>query len=379
LTRLSTTEVRGAADLGRFLRVPYDVHRADPRWVPPLLAEERDRLRPEGNPSFRHARVTLVLAWRDGVPVGRIAGIADGRFDEHHGARVARFGWIECGDDLEVAAALLGYVEGWARALDLDRVVGPMGFTDQDPEGLQMEGFEREPTLATYANLPSLPGLVAACGYEKEVDYVVYGLRLDRGLPEAYERIAARVLARGGCRLVEPRSRRELKPYVRPILDLMDATFDGLHGYVPLDDVEREDLVRRFWPLLDPRFVKLVTRDGSLAGFLIAMPNVDPGLRRARGRLFPFGLLHVLGAARRSRQLDLLVGGARADIRGRGLDVAAMTALLRSAIAAGFETVDSHLELEGNHLVRAEMERLGGTVTKRYRVFAKDLGARAPD
>lgn len=369
MSGVTVTEVRDGAGFRRFLRVPYEVHRTDPRWVPPVVAEERDRLLPERNPSFRHAEATLALAWRDGAPAGRIAGIADSRRAD--GA--ARFGWLECRDEPEVAAALLAHVEGWARARGLDRLVGPMGFTDQDPEGFQVEGFDHEPTIGTYANLPYLPGLLAACGYVKEVDYVVYGFSLRHGIPESYRRIAARALARSGCRLVEPRSRRELTPFLIPILELMDATFAGLYGYAPLDDDEREDLARRFRPLLDPRFVKLITKGGRLAGFLVAMPNVDPGLRRARGRLFPFGLLHLLLAARRSRQLDLLVGAARPDIRGHGLDVAALTALLRTAIAAGFESVDSHLELEGNHLVRAEMERLGGTVTKRYRVFRKEL------
>jgi hypothetical protein len=134
-----------------------------------------------------------------------------------------------------------------------------------------------------------------------------------------------------------------------------------------------EALARRFLPLLDPRFVKLGVKNGTPIGFVVAMPNIDSGLRRARGRLFPFGFLHLLRAVRSSRQLDLLAGGVRAEDRGRGSDVLGMTALLRSAIVAGFTSLDSHLELETNHRVRALMERLGGSVSKRYRIYGKAI------
>jgi hypothetical protein len=126
---------------------------------------------------------------------------------------------------------------------------------------------------------------------------------------------------------------------------------------------------------MGPRFVKFVMRGGRGAGFLVAMPNLDAGLRKAKGRLWPLGFVHILRAARRTRQLDLLVGGARAEDRGHGMDVIGMAAMLRSAITGGFEIMDSHLELETNTRVRAEMEKLGGQLCKRYRIYGKDLDA----
>jgi hypothetical protein len=257
----------------------------------------------------------------------------------------------------------------------MTKIVGPMGFTDQDPEGLLIEGFEHEPTIGTYANYPYMVQLVESCGFTKEVDYVVYKVPLSRPLLEKYRKIASRILSRGECQIVEFKSRRQLRAHAVPIIAMMNESFEELYGYVPLDATEIDTLARRFMPLLDPRFVVVAQRRGRDAGFLVAMPNLDEGLRRARGRLWPFGFVHILRAGRRTRQLDLLVGGVvRAGDRGHGLDVVGMAAMLRSAIAGGFEIMDSHLELETNTRVRAEMERMGGQVCKRYRIYRKDLG-----
>lgn len=248
-----------------------------------------------------------------------------------------------------------------------------MGFTDQDPEGFQVEGFEHEPTIATYSNFPYMAELLESNGYRKEVDYVVYKVPVPLRISKLDEAIAARALGRGGYRLLEFRTRRQLKPFVRPILEIMNETFEGLYGYVTLGREEMDELARKFWLFLDPRFVKVAVRGSLSVAFLIAVPNADPGFRRARGRLFPFGLLQIVAASRRSRQLDLLAAAVRREDRGRGLDAVGMAAILRSAIAAGFQVLDSHLELETNRLVRAEMERLGGVVCKRYRIFQRRI------
>jgi hypothetical protein len=155
----------------------------------------------------------------------------------------------------------------------------------------------------------------------------------------------------------------------------MGETFVGLYGFVPPDPQEMEELSKRFIRVLDPRFVKVAV-DGSLpVGFLVAMPNVAPGFRQAKGRLFPLGVFHLLRAARRSRQLDLLIGGIRSSHRARGVDALLGTALMRSARAAGFELIDSHHTLESNLAVRSEMERLGGQIYKRFRIYQKVLAA----
>ena len=370
---VTVREVAGRKDRAAFVRVPFELHRGHAAWVPPLIAEEKALMDPRRNPALASCDTTFALAFRGEAPCGRVVGIVNRREVEARGTKAARFGWLECPEDPEVARALLAWVERWARGLGMERVVGPMGFSDQDPEGFWIEGFEHEPTISTYANHPWVGPLVESCGFGKEIDFVVYKAPLGPAVPEFYEKVAARVLARTDYRVLEFGSRRELAPHAATVIRLMNETYAELYGYVPLDEGEVEALAKKYLPLLDPRFVLVGTRKGTPIGFVVAMPNIDPGLRKARGRLFPLGFVHVLRAAKRSKQLDLLLGGIRAEDRGRGADVLGMTVLLRKAIAAGFTSFDSHVELETNQLVRAEMERLGATVCKRYRIYGKTI------
>jgi hypothetical protein len=197
-------------------------------------------------------------------------------------------------------------------------------------------------------------------------------------MPEFYERVHERVVRRDVCKLVEFRRRRHLRPFIRPIMSLMNETFVENAGYAPLDPQEMDDLARRYLPVIAPRFVKVAVAREDLVGFIIAMPNLAPGIRRAHGRLLPLGWLWIVRAARRARRLDLLLGGIKEAYRGMGVDVLLGRAMIRSAQQAGFAYLDSHHELETNARMRAEMERMGGRVYKRYRIFQTALGAGAP-
>jgi GNAT superfamily N-acetyltransferase len=301
-------------------------------------------------------------------------GIVNHRYNDGRGARTARFSHLESVDRHDVTRALLSRVEAWARERGMERVEGPRGFTDQDPEGLLVEGFEREPALSSYQNRESMVRMVEEAGYHKAIDYVVYRIPVPEKRPEFYERIRDRVLSRGKYRLLEFESRRALRPWILPILEMMDETFRDLDGYSPLDPGELRGLARHYTPIVDPRFVKIVLVEDQAVGFIIALPSLNEGLRRARGRLLPVGWFHILRSARTSRrQLDLLLGGTREGHRGRGVDVLLGDAMTRSAHRVGFEYMDSHHELESNVAVRREMERMGGLLYKRFRVFEKAL------
>lgn len=367
------TPVTTRRDLRRFIFLPEHLHRNHARWMPPIYMDEWAWFDPKRNRAFGYCDTTMALASCDGHLVGRVMGIINRRHNEKLGEITARFACLESVDDPEVAHALLGHVEAWARDRGMTKIIGPFGFTDQDPEGFMIEGFEQEPTIVTYYNYPYLIAFLEAEGYGKETDYVVYRIPVPAAVPEIFEKVAARVERRGEFRLVEFSSRRGTRKYIEPVLALMNRTFEGIYGYSPLDDAEMRDLAAKYTPVLDPRFVKVVERAGQVVGFVIALPNMYEGIVRAKGRLLPFGFLHILRAMKRATQLDLLLGGIAEDCRGKGLDMMMGRAMLRSAIAAGFTVMDSHHELETNTRVRAEMERGGGEVYKRYRIFQKPL------
>jgi hypothetical protein len=372
-------QVSSRRGLRAFLRLPARLHRDHAGWVPPLLIDDRRMFDPKRNLALRYCDYALWLA-RDhaGAVVGRIGGIINRRYNAVRGERTARFTHLECIEQLEVADALLARVRAWAAAAGMDRVIGPMGFTDQDAEGFVVEGFEEEPSIATYHNREYLVRFLTQLGWSKDVDYVVYKVPVPREMPEFYERVHERVVRRDVCKLVEFRRRRHLRPFIRPIMSLMNETFVENAGYAPLDPQEMDDLARRYLPVIAPRFVKVAVAREDLVGFIIAMPNLAPGIRRAHGRLLPLGWLWIVRAARRARRLDLLLGGIKEAYRGMGVDVLLGRAMIRSAQQAGFAYLDSHHELETNARMRAEMERMGGRVYKRYRIFQTALGAGAP-
>jgi hypothetical protein len=284
-----------------------------------------------------------------------------------------RFGFLECYEEQDVFSALIAFVENWARGRGMKKLVGPMGFSDQDPQGLLYEGFDHEPTLASFHNFPYVVRFMDAAGYTKEVDYVDYMVKLPDKVPDFYAKIAARAARQTEFRLLEFTKTKELKPYIRKIFVLMNQTYRDVYGYVPLTDQEMDALVKQYLPVIAPRFVKAVARGEDVVAFVVGIPNMNEGLRRSKGHLFPFGILQIMAAMKNSKQLDLLLGAIREDCRGRGLDVMMGASMIRSAIAAGLETMDSHHELENNLKMRAEMERVGGQVVKRFRIYQKPL------
>ncbi len=371
-------EIREIADrreLKTFIFLPEKIHAGRPNWTPPIWIDEWQYFDPRKNSSFEHCDTLRLLAWRGSEAVGRIMGIIHHRYNEHFNERTARFGFLETWEDQEVFHALLERVEEWARDRGMERVVGPYGFSDQDPEGWLIEGFEHHATIATYYNFPWTNDFIEAAGYTKDVDYFVYRVPVTDQTPAFYRRIHDRVMKRGGFQLVTFSKKKELRPWVEPILSLMNEAYtgSGIYGYAPLNSEEMHELARKYLPILDPRFVKVVTREDEPVAFVVAMPDLTEGIRAARGRLLPLGLFKILRARKRTEQLDLLIGAIKEEHRGKGLDVLIAVDMFESARQAGLTFMDTHHELEYNTAVRAEMERINGEIYKRFRIYQKAL------
>lgn len=372
---ITIKEVKSRKDLKKFICLPEKIHADHKNWVHPIYMDEWTYFDAKKNKAFTYSDTILLLASKGEEIVGRIMGIVNKRYNEYKKEKTARFGYLETWEDEDVVKALLLAVEGWAREKGMDRIIGPYGFTDQDPEGFLIQGFENRATIATYYNFEWLPGMVEKLGYEKDVDYFVYKLDVPEEIPEFYKKILERVKRKGNFELVELRKKRQIKPWIVPVLDLMNECYIGsnIYGYTPLDKQEMLDLAKRYLPVLDPRFVKVITQEGKIVAFIVGIPDMTEGIKKARGRLLPFGFLKILRAAKKTKQLDLLLGAVKEEFRGRGLDVLMGVGMIMSAQEAGFKVMDTHHELESNVKVRAEMERMGGKLYKKYRVYQKAL------
>ncbi len=370
--------VSSPKEMKQFVYLPREIHRNHKGWVPPLYGDDFRVLDPKRNHAHTYCDSIYALAWENGKPVGRIAGIINRRYNEHMKVAHGRFGFMESPDNFEVTKAMLEFVEKWAREKGMEKLIGPMGFTEEDPEAFIIEGFDQVTNLATNQNLPYLLEHLDKLGYTKEIDYMVYKVDIKGAMTDFFRKIYERVSRSKEFKLLEFKNKRHLKQYIRPIFRLMNASFMELYGYSPLSEEEQDQLAQRYMILLDPRFIKAaITPENEVVGFIIGIPNIASGIIKAKGKLFPFGFLHILRASKHSTKLDTYLGAVKDTFRSKGVDAVIGYALLDSAHKAGFKILDSHHEMESNTKIRAEMERAGGVIYKKYRIFQKELSAKA--
>lgn len=372
--KIEIKEVKGRRELRRFIHLPAKIHKGHLNWVPPIYIDEWQYFSPEKNKSFSYCDTVLLLAFRDGEAVGRIMGIINHKYNKTHNENHARFCWLECYNEPEVAAALLNWIQDWARARNMVRLVGPLGFSDKDPQGLMIEGFDKPIVIATNCNYPYMVDLIELYGFVKKVDLMVYKVPVPEKIPDLYYKLAERALRSNRLSVVEFDKKSELKRMIRPVLSLVNETYNEIYGFNKMDDREMDELAARYMPIIDPRFIKcIVNTKNELVAFILGIPDMSPGIIKSRGYLFPFGIFQILKSGKKTKQLDLFLGAIREDYRNAGIDAIMGIKMLKSAKKGGFEYLDGHLMLETNVKVRAEMERGGGEVYKRYRIYTKDL------
>jgi hypothetical protein len=366
-------EVRTRNDRKKFIYLPEKVHQNEKEWLPPIYMDEWILFDPKKNNSYKYADTVLYLAYKGNKVVGRIMGIINNRYNDLNNEPHGRFCFLECFNDQTIAHELISKVEFWAKERGMTKIVGPLGFSDKDPQGFQIEGFEYPQVMTAPTNSEYLPGLIVNEGYDKKVDLVNYIAKMPDKMPPLYEKILERVANNSQYKTIEFTSKKEIKPYIIDVLELMNETFMEIYGFVPLTEKEKLEFAGRYLPILDPNFIKVVIANEQVIGFAIGMPDISAGLRKAGGKLFPFGLFQILRASKRSKKLLMLLGGVKKNYRGQGIDVLMGVKILESGIKYKMELIDSHLVLETNSRMRSEYERIGGKVVKRYRIYQKDL------
>ena len=363
------------SDLRKFIHLPAKIHKNHSNWIPPLYSDEWEFFNEKKNKSYEYSDVILLMAFKGKKLVGRVMGVINYKYNNLHRQKNARFNYLETWDDREVIGALIHHVEEWARLKGMKKLVGPLAFSDKDPQGFLVEGFNEPISIATHCNYEYVLDHLKALGFEKDIDLVVYKIKIPDTTPELYKKVAERAYRNNpGIKLLEFTRRKDLKPLIRPIFTLINDTFTDIYGFMPFTLEEMDDFANRYLLIMDPRLIKVVVNEkGETVAFVIGMPDISKGIKKSRGYLIPLGILHILIAGRRTRQLNLLLGAVHPDYQNRGLDTIMGSAMLDSAREQNMEYIDSHLEMESNSKVRAEMEYMGGKVYKRYRVFAKSI------
>jgi len=367
-------EVDSQRELKRFIRFPFKLYRNSKYWVPPLIKGETGTLRPESNPSFEHCETVFLLALKNGKIAGRIAGIINQRYIEQWGKKDARFCWFETVDDPEVSKRLFEAIEEWARNKGMERVVGPMGFTTFERQGILVKGFEEMPTFAGSYNFPYYPEHLESLGYGKEIEYVEYEVIVPDSIPEKITKISNIVSKRYGLRLLKAHSVKEMLPYADPVFRVINTSYKPLYGFTELTEKQIDFFVKKYFTFIKPEYTSAVLDENdNVLGFQISMPSMSRAMQKAKGRLYPFGWYFLSKAMKRPDRLDTLLTGVIPEYQSKGVNAVFMAHLTGSAIEKGIRFAESNYELEENIKVQNIWRYFESRQHRRSRIFAKSL------
>ncbi len=360
----------------KYVKFGIDLYKGNDCFVPPLIFEEVDTLLPSRNPAFDFCEAQSFMAIRDGKPVGRITAIINRNINERTGKREARFGWVDFIDDDEVVDALFAAAVDWARRRGMTSMIGPMGFTDMDHEGMLIDGFDRMGTMATIYNYPYYPRQMERMGWVKDADWVEFRIRVPENVPEKYQRIADIVRRKYNLRVMEFSSRKLLKErYGKALFKLINDAYDKLYGYSPLTDRQIDHYINLYLDILRLDCICVIVDEREeLVGVGISIPSMSKALRASKGHLFPFGWMHMFRALYMSNDVvDLMLVAVREEYQNKGVNALLFSSLIPHYVKNGYKWAESNIELESNTNVQLQWQYFDYEQHRRRRSYRKDL------
>jgi hypothetical protein len=368
--------VRSNADLKAFIELPYRLYTPADNWVPPLRMEVKKQLDRKRNPFFRHAEAEYFIAWRGARAVGRISAHVDRNLNEFQGNRWGLWGWFECEDDTEAAAALFDAAAAWLRQRGRDRMVGPMSFTTNDECGLLVEGHEVEPTIFEAWQPVYYQRLIGDAGFVKAMDLFMWKIELkDEGaVYDVIKQMSSQIED-------DPRyelrrfTKKTLQDDVSAFLDIYNSSWAKNWGFVPLDEEEVRHYANDLKPVLDSNWAMMIIdkEKGETAGGVLTLPDYNQVLKRLGGRLFPFGWLKALWWRRKINRVRVFALGVKLPYRKTGVAAHLYVQHFIAARRLGVPGGSMGWILEVNKPMNRALEALAGKVTKRLRLYERPL------
>ena len=383
MTSITIKKVETKEDLKAFIEFHYDLYEGNEYDVPNLYSDEVNTLSKEKNAAFDFCVANYYLAIRDNKIVGRVAAIINNKANEKWDQKRVRFGWIDFIEDKEVLEALLKAVEDFGKAHGMNEIVGPLGFTDMDPEGMLTWGFDQLGTMPTIYNYDYYPRLLESLpGYEVDNKYVEYKLFVPDTVPEKYAKIAEMIQNRYNLRIKKLTKKDVFEGgYGKKIFELINSTYKDLYGFSELSEKQIDQYINMYFPFADLSLITLVedaSADNKLVGIGITLPSLSEALQKCKkGRLFPFGWFHLLRAIKfhKTKIVDLLLIGVLPEYRMKGVNALIFADLIPRYQAYGFEWGETQVEMETNTNVQSQWETLNPVMHKRRNCYKKVLNA----
>ena len=370
-------EVKTKSELRRFVQFGIELYEGNPYYCPPIFFDEVNTFDPESNPALEVCDLILYMAYRNGKIVGRIAGIINHRANEAWGVKKCRFGWFDFVDDYSVFCSLIDAVAEWGRARGMERLNGPVGFTDFDHQGLLIEGFDYNAPMASLYSHPYYIAHYERYGLTKEADWIEYQITPPKQAPERMRRVVDLVAKRYKLHTVKVKSVRELKQrYGYTYFDVLDSAYQKLYNYQPMTPKQKQYYCKMYFPLLNFDFVTMVANEkDEIVAVGLGMPSLSEALRKCRGRLFPFGWYHLIKAlkAKKMTDFDLLLIAVRPDYQDKGVTSLIFNEMTPHFTKYGIQRVETTAILETNHKSLANFADFEHIQHKRRRAYIKNL------
>ena len=368
-------EAKSTKDLKKFIDFPYTIYKDNKFWVPPLRLDEMTTLRKDKNPVFDFCRAKYFLAKKDGKIVGRIAGIINDKYVEVTGKKYARFGWIDFIDDIEVSTALINTVEGWAKENGMEALHGPMGLSDLDKEGMLIEGYDELDLFITIYNHPYYPEHLEKLGYSKDIDWLEFLISVPDEVPARIKKLNSMIIRRLKLTMIKPKSRKDILTYADGIFDLWNKEYKDLYGFVALTEKQTQWYTKQNFSFLNPDYVRVVMNDEKeIVAFGVAIPSMAKASQRAKGKILPFGFIHLIKALKKNDRLELLLIAVRKDYQGKGVNVLMLNDINISGIENGLKYAETGPELETNKDVQSLWKYYETRQHRRRRCYIRNIG-----
>lgn len=369
--------VESKKDLKTFVRFANKLYKGNKYYVPAIVFDEINTFDSKKNGAFDFCQAELYLAYKDGAVVGRVAAIINHKANERWKAKQVRFGWFDFIDDIEVSSALLDAVTAFGKAHGMTQIVGPLGFTDFDPEGMLVEGFDRLGTMALIYNHPYYPEHLKKLGYGKETGWVEYRITIPNDIPERHKKLAQIVMQRYNLKILKLSRRQIIKQgYGHKFFELINQTYCNLYGFSLLTPKQIDSYVDLYLSLIDTRMITFVENDkGELVAAGASMPSLSAALQKCNGEILPFGWWHLLKAMfiKRPDTLDLLLIGVRPDYQNCGINSVLILDLAERYKHMGFKYAETNAMLESNDKIQAMWRPFDKEQHKARWVFGKEI------
>ena len=372
---LEVREVSSRRELNRFIKLPWRVYKDDPYWVAPLLQEQKGiTFNRKKHPFFEFGEAAFFLAYRDGKPVARVSAHINNLHNEYHKVQDGFFGFFEAFNDEEAVLALFAKAEDWLRAKGATMVRGPEDYTIYDEIGMLADGWEKEPKIPVILEVYNhryYLDLMRAAGYEKEIDWLAFIVSRETPIKPVFEKIRKRLEDQGF--LFRNIDVKRLDEEVEALKEVVNRSWDANWGHVPYTDKQFEAIKEAFKLIMDPRLIYMVEYEGKVIASSISLPDINPSIRKMKGRVFPFGWWHFLRARKKATGLRTFLFGVLPEFRNKGIDAVMVMETVKCGLKYGYLWSDCSIIVENNHKIIDPVVKWGGELYRTFRIFRKDL------